>query len=132
MPRDGVDRRRRLFRSKLLDGMVAQDSMRSRTSLGFRWKAVQRSTTQNIGCLFHFDAEVAKLCKMRNATVTQGFGLRCMKDPSLRSLGYEHNAMMAGPFVSEHLVPDGVGSYPLFSNFCEHFVSIDPQTFGCP
>jgi hypothetical protein len=32
--------------------------------------------------------------------------------------------MMASPFVSKHLVPDGVRFWPLFSNFCEHFVSI--------
>ena len=32
--------------------------------------------------------------------------------------------MMASPFVSKHLVSDGVRYYPLFSNFCEHFVSI--------
>jgi hypothetical protein len=30
------------------------------------------------------------------------------KDLNLRPLGYEHNLMMAGPFVSKHLVPDGV------------------------
>ena len=46
------------------------------------------------------------------------------KDLNLRPLGYEHNLMMASPFVSKLSVPDGVRFYPLFSNFCEHFVSI--------
>ena len=49
------------------------------------------------------------------------------KDLNLRPLGYEHNLMMASPFVSKHLVPDGVPFYPLLSNFCEHFVSMNPQ-----
>jgi hypothetical protein len=31
--------------------------------------------------------------------------------------------MMAGPFVSKHFVAIDVRFYPLFSNFCEHFVS---------
>ena len=46
------------------------------------------------------------------------------KDLNLRPLGYEHKLMMASPFVSMHLVPDSVPFYPLFPNFCEHFVSI--------
>jgi hypothetical protein len=32
--------------------------------------------------------------------------------------------MMAGPFVSKLLVSAGVPFYPLFPNFCEHFVSM--------
>ena len=51
---------------------------------------------------------------------------------NLRPLGYEHNLMMASPFVSKHLVPDGVRFYPLFSNFCEHFVSMNRQQNGFP
>jgi hypothetical protein len=35
--------------------------------------------------------------------------------------------MMAGPFVSKHLVSDDVRLFPLFSNFCEHFVSMNPK-----
>jgi hypothetical protein len=38
--------------------------------------------------------------------------------------------MMNSPFVSKHLVPDGVRFYPLFSNFCEHFVSMNRQQNG--
>jgi hypothetical protein len=49
------------------------------------------------------------------------------EDLNLRPLGYEHNLMMASPFVSKHLVALDVRSYPLFSNFCEHFVSMNPQ-----
>ena len=45
------------------------------------------------------------------------------KDLNLRPLGYEHNLMMAGPFVSKHFVPDNGRFYPLFSDFCDHFVS---------
>jgi len=45
------------------------------------------------------------------------------KDLNLRPLGYEHNLMMAGSFVSKHFVAIDVRFYPLFSNFCEHFVS---------
>ena len=49
---------------------------------------------------------------------------------NLRPLGYEHNLMMAGPFVSKHLVRDDVRFWPLFSNFCDHFVSKKPQKNG--
>jgi len=45
------------------------------------------------------------------------------KDLNLRPLGYEHNRMMAGPFVSKHFVTPGTRFCTLFSNFCEHFVA---------
>src|ERR1051326_148628 len=45
------------------------------------------------------------------------------KDLNLRPLGYEPNLIMSGPFVSWHFVTLGTRFSPLFSNFCEHFVS---------
>jgi len=52
------------------------------------------------------------------------------KDLNLRPLGYEHNLMVAGPFVSKHFVTLNVRFYPLFSNFCEHFVSTNSAAEG--
>ena len=38
--------------------------------------------------------------------------------------GYGHKLMMAGPFVSKHLLPDSVRFLHLFSKFCDHSVSM--------
>jgi hypothetical protein len=67
--------------------------------------------------------ETRVLTQIKKAAYSAALQLRG-KDLNLRPLGYAHNLMMAGPFVSKHFVATDVRFYPLFSNFCEHFVSI--------